>query len=132
MTSAGLELQKGDLSQTLTADAPLSALLGGGRVYDDVPQRAELPYVTFGQSSTRDWSTGTDDGHEHVVDTSRSGRVLNGRKEVHRIIGCAGEVCCTSRRSVLTDHAYRQSAARVLRDARRDPDGETSRGAIAW
>ena len=66
MPSSSFALQKAFFLK-LTADAALAALLGGARIYDDVPVRGEFPYVTFGQTTERDWSTGTDDGAEHVV-----------------------------------------------------------------
>ena len=55
MASAGWALQRA-MYETLTADAAVTAILGGPRIHDDVPRAAELPYVTIGQSSTRDWS----------------------------------------------------------------------------
>lgn len=52
---------------SLAADAPLAALLGGARIFDEAPRATEPPYVTFGEARTRDWSTCTDRGAEHVV-----------------------------------------------------------------
>lgn len=49
-----------------SADGAVVAALGGARVYDDVPKRAEFPYLTFGQTTERDWSTATEPGHEHI------------------------------------------------------------------
>ncbi len=66
MSSAGFALQKA-IFEKLTSDAPTLAALGGPRVYDDAPARTEFPFVTFGQSSERDWSTGSDEGYEHLV-----------------------------------------------------------------
>lgn len=128
MSSAGLELQKG-IYQTLKLHAPLSALLGGGRVYDDVPQRAELPYVTFGQSSTRDWSTGTERGHEHVVTLHVWSRAA-GRKEVHRIMDVL-EGLLHEQAPVLTDHRI-VNLRHEHSDARRDSDGEIYHGIVRY
>ena len=70
MASAGLELQKA-IYQKLRSDAALVALLGGAKVYDDVPQGTAFPYITFGRSLVRDWATGTEAGHETRRDTAR-------------------------------------------------------------
>lgn len=66
MASAGLALQRAVFS-ALSKDAALVALLGSAKIYDDVPQRTDFPYVSFGQSTERDWSTATEDGAEHLV-----------------------------------------------------------------
>ncbi|WP_158266756.1 DUF3168 domain-containing protein [Alsobacter soli] len=52
------------LRALLVADPALVALLGGERVYDEPPRGAEPPYVTFGEASARDWSTG---GCQHAL-----------------------------------------------------------------
>jgi hypothetical protein len=46
----------------LTADAPLTALLGGEKIYDEPPRDAALPYVTLGEDVIADGSTATEDG----------------------------------------------------------------------
>ena len=66
MASAGWALQRA-VYETLTASAAVNGALGGPRIHDDVSRGAELPYVTIGQSSARDWSTGTEDGEEHTL-----------------------------------------------------------------
>jgi len=128
MASAGWALQQA-IFAALTADAGLLALLGGARVYDDVPTRAEFPYVTFAQSTERDWSTGSDDGAEHVLSLhvwSRAG----GRKEALLIMG--------QMRAILNDAALVLSGFRLVHlrhefsDVRRDPDGETWHGIVRF
>ena len=81
MVSASWALQK-SVYQALANSSELSSLLGGPRIYDDAPQAAGYPFVTLGQSLVRDWSTGTEDGGEHVLTLhvwSRSG----GKKQTH-------------------------------------------------
>ncbi len=92
MASASWALQSAIFAR-LTADAVLTALLGGERMYDDVPVRAEFPYLTFGQSSDRDWSTGTDAGREHVPESKRA------RLEVARFFPTTSHHCATNRES---------------------------------
>lgn len=65
-TTAAWELQSA-LYQILSADTALVALLGGARIYDDVPPGAVFPYVVIGENLNRDWSTGSDAGDEHSL-----------------------------------------------------------------
>lgn len=51
---------------TLSADAGLTAALGGAKIFDEVPRATQPPYVTFGDAQWRDWSTASDRGGEHV------------------------------------------------------------------
>lgn len=128
MSSPGLELQKA-IYQKLKADPPLVALLGGAKVYDDAPQRSEFPYVTFGQSTVRDWSTGSDKGHEHIVTLHVWSRVA-GRRQVHAIIG-AIEVALHEQ--ALLMNGFRLVNLRHENSyARREPDGETYHGTVRY
>jgi hypothetical protein len=126
MASAGWALQQA-IFAALTADAGLVALLGGQRVWDDVPTRAEFPYVTFAQTSERDWSTGSEEGGEHAFTLhvwSRGG----GRKETVEIMGRL--------RALLHDAPLALAGFRLINlrhefsEARRDPDGETWHGTL--
>ena len=126
MASAAWALQQAIVS-TLSADAGLLALLGGARIYDDVPTRADFPYVTFAQTQERDWSTGSEDGLEHILTLhvwSRGG----GRMEALKIMGAV--------RAALHDQALVLSGFRLvnlrheLSEARRDVDGETYHGIV--
>ena len=47
-------------------DAELASLMGGAvRFYDEPPRAAEPVYAVFDDAKARDWSTGSDRGHEH-------------------------------------------------------------------
>ncbi len=124
MASASLALQQA-IFAALAADAGLLALLGGVRVWDDVPERAEFPYVTFALSSERDWSTGSEEGSEHLLTLHAWSRAA-GRKEAHEILGAL--------RRVLHDAALALSGHRLVNlrhefsEVRRDADGETFHG----
>jgi hypothetical protein len=48
-------------------DDPGVAAILGGRIHDNVPQDGPLPYATVGDIETRDWSTQTSRGHEHMA-----------------------------------------------------------------
>ncbi len=124
MSSASFALQQAMYSK-LTTTVALTGLLGGNRVYDDVPVRAEFPYVTFGQTVERDWSTGTEPGSEHTVTLHVWSRAY-GRKEADDILDAA--------RAALHDQALTLSGHRLVNlrhefsDARRDSDGENYHG----
>ncbi|MCQ0989606.1 DUF3168 domain-containing protein [Jiella marina] len=66
MAHPSAELQE-TIFSTLTSDPALTALLGGPKVFDRRPERASFPYLTFGRTAVVDWSTGTEDGAEHIL-----------------------------------------------------------------
>jgi len=64
MTSPILALRAAILAVTQD-DLELQSLMGGVvRLYDEPPRAAEPVYAVFGEASARDWSTGSDRGHE--------------------------------------------------------------------
>lgn len=128
MASASFALQKA-LFLRLTADAALSALLGGPRIYDDVPVRGEFPYVTFGQTTERDWSTGTEPGAEHVVTLHVWSRAA-GRKEADEIME-AVKVALHEANLMLAGHRL-VNLRHEFSDARRETDGESYHGVTRY
>ena len=65
MSGAILSL-RGAIVAHLSVDHELASLMGGSvRLYDEPPRAAEPVYAVFGAAAARDWSTGTDAGHEH-------------------------------------------------------------------
>lgn len=127
-TAVGWALQQG-LFEVLTADAGLISLLGGARIYDDTPQRPQFPYVTISQSFTRDWSTGSELGHEHVI-TLHIWSQSRGKKEAHAISG-ALETLLHDTALTLTDHRL-VNLRHEFSHIRRDPDGETYHGIVRF
>lgn len=126
MTCASFELQKAVFSK-LAGDAQVTALLGGARIYNDVPRGAALPYITIGDSTVRDWSTGSEGGHEHLLSILVWSRA-NGEREVHRILS-AVEAALDD--APLTLPGFRLVNIRhEFSEIRRDADGETSRGVM--
>jgi hypothetical protein len=128
MSTSAWALQQ-SVFATLTSDTPVLTLLGAPRIYDDVPQGAAYPYLTFGQSTLRDWSTGGEEGDEHILTLhvwSRAG----GRKEAHAIM--------TALRDALHDQALTLDGHRLVNlrhefsDARREPDGDTYHGIVRY
>lgn len=51
----------------LLADPALLASLGAPAIYDEAPREAVPPYVAYGDSSARDWSTNSDRGTEQFL-----------------------------------------------------------------
>jgi hypothetical protein len=66
MSSAILALRAA-IQARLAADAPLTGLIGPGRVHDEAPRAAKGVYVVHGDVDARDWSTGSDSGCEQEV-----------------------------------------------------------------
>lgn len=58
------------MRDALLAHAPLSLLLQGQHVYEEMPRGISTPFVTFGDIETRDWSVGDQKAHEHFVTLS--------------------------------------------------------------
>ena len=128
MPGVSWELQKA-IHAVLAADVGITTLLGGPKIFDDVPRGAELPYVTIGKSVVRDWSTGTEDGHEHLLTISVWSRA-NGEREVHHMTAAI--------EAVLKDANLSLPAARLINlrleffEVRRESDGETARGIMRF
>lgn len=126
MASAGAELQRA-IYQRLTMDAALIALLGGARVYDDVPRGASFPYISFGPTTERDWSTGGEVGCEHTVTLHVWSRA-HGFQETETIVAAV--------RDALHDQGLSLTGFQLINlrqeqaEVRRDPDGETRQGSI--
>jgi Protein of unknown function (DUF3168) len=62
----GLALQQA-MQQALIANTTLTTLLGGQRIYDELPRGEPAPYVAFEDLETRDWSVKDQKAHEHFV-----------------------------------------------------------------
>ena len=126
--STGWPLQRG-IYQALANSSELGALLGGTRIYDDAPQAASYPFITLGQSLVRDWSTGTEDGAEHLLTLhvwSRAG----GKKQVAEIIEAIRAVL-HDQPLMLADH-HLINLRHEFCEARLDPDGDTFHGIVRY
>ncbi len=128
MTSAAWGLQK-SVYATLSADAPLTTLLGADRIHDSVPQGAAFPYIVIDQTQVRDWSTGTEPGAEHILLLHVWSR-YDGKREVCEIADAAraaldgAELVLDGHRLIAFDHQYS--------DLRRDEDGKTLHGIVRF
>ena len=126
--SASWDLQQ-SVYNFLINDSVLTSKLGGQSVYDDVPQRAGFPYITFGQSQVRDWSTGSEAGKEHIL-TLHVWSKAGGKRETHEII----ETICAAlhdKALTLVDHQLVNLRCEFS-EARRSADGEKFHGIVRY
>jgi hypothetical protein len=110
------------IHDALNADAPLLALLGGPKVYDQPPRSAGFPYVTLGEARVADFSTGTEPGEEHQL-TLHAWSRQGGHSEAHAIAGALLQALDDAPLA-LPNHRlvnFRFSVA----DVRRENDGRT-------
>jgi hypothetical protein len=124
--SASWALQKA-VHVALTSASALTSIMGGVRIFDDVPRNAGLPYITHGESIVRDWSTGSDDGHEHSITVHVWSRGA-GRKQAHEILGCIEQVL--DQQALPLDGHRLISLRHDYSEVRRESDGETWRGLL--
>lgn len=126
MTSPAWALQTA-IHSVLSADSQLAALLGGPKVYDDVPRGTKTPYVTFGVTTERDWSTGAEGGNEHDI-SLHVWSEGQGRQELQGLIA-AVRTPLHDRDLQLIGHRL-INLRHVLSEVRREADGETWRGLV--
>ncbi|MBS0241936.1 MAG: DUF3168 domain-containing protein [Proteobacteria bacterium] len=125
MPSASWSLQKA-VYAALAADAAVASFVAD-RLFDAVPQRRSFPYVTLGQSTVRDWSTGSDEGDEHQLTLHVWSRA-DGRREAHELMS-ALKLALHERTLSLEGH-HLVNLRHELSEARREPDGETYHGIV--
>jgi hypothetical protein len=117
------------IHDALVADSSLTSLLGGAKIYDEVPQAAAFPYVTLGEAQISDWSTATESGEEHQL-TLHAWSRQGGHREAHVI---AGALLQALDDAPLTLAAHRLVNLRfALADIRREADGRTYRAMVRF
>lgn len=117
------------IHDALVADASLTSLLGGPKVYDEVPKAAAFPYVTLGEMRVADWSTATDAGEEHQL-TLHAWSRQGGHREAHVIAGALLQAIDDAPLT-LTDHRL-VNLRFALADVRREADGRTYRAVLRF
>ncbi|HWA91811.1 MAG TPA: DUF3168 domain-containing protein [Rhizomicrobium sp.] len=78
--SASWALQQAVFAALAASDAVESVLGDPPRVFDCPPRGAAFPYCVIGEDETRDWSTATEAGSEHLLAIQIWSRA-DGRKE---------------------------------------------------
>ena len=121
MPSASAALRAA-IHDALTADGALTALLGGPKVFDEVPRGAAFPYVTLGEARVTDFSTGTEPGEEHQI-TLHAWSRQGGHREAHMISGALLQALDDAPLA-LTDHRL-VNLRFATADVRRETDGRT-------
>jgi len=122
--SASWQLQQA-VYGALSGSAPLTALLGGPRVYDDVPHAAAYPFVTMGQTSSTDYGTATEDGEEHIL-TLHVWSAAGGRGEAQVLMGAVRDILHNAALT-LSGHTL-VNLRQQFADIRREADGITIHG----
>lgn len=123
MTYPALALQKAVFA-ALVADGAVGALVGD-RIHDAAPRNAVFPYVSLGEASLVDWSTGSEDGAEHRLVLHVWSRE-RGKSESYAILEAL--------RARLHDATLELEGHALVNlrfefaDAARDPDGITWHG----
>lgn len=84
MAHPSAELQS-TIVHALATDPSVLALLGGPKIFDRVPERESFPYLTLGRTAVVDWSTGTEDGTEHIL-TLHVWAKGGGKRETYEIM----------------------------------------------
>jgi hypothetical protein len=64
--SSEIKLRKA-VRDALIGDSAMLTRLGGPHVYDEAPRARSGPYIVIAQGETRDWSTMSDQGAEHLL-----------------------------------------------------------------
>jgi hypothetical protein len=122
MPTAASASLRAAVHDALIADATLTDLLGGPKIYDEPPRAIAFPYVTLGEMRIADASAGDDAFEEHQLVMHAWSR-QGGHKEAHLIAGALLQALDDAPLT-LTDHALVNLRFAVA-DVRREADGRT-------
>ncbi len=121
MTTASVALRAA-IHDALLADGALPSVLGGGKIYDEPPRDAGLPYVTLGEARLTDASSDGGLTQEHQL-TLHAWSRKGGHREAHVI---AGAVLQALDDAPLSPEGHRLVNLRfAIADIRRESDGRT-------
>jgi hypothetical protein len=122
MTTAASAALRAAVHDALTADAALTALLGGPKIYDEPPRGAAFPYVTLGEMRINDYSTDEGPSEQHQL-TLHAWSRQGGHAQAHLIAGALLQALDDAPLT-LTDHQLINFRFAVA-DVRREADGRT-------
>ena len=117
------------IHDALSADAPLTALLGGARIYDEPPKSADCPYVTLGEARVEDFSAGSDPAEEHRL-TLHAWSRQGGHKEAHLIAGALLQALDDAPLAPAGHHLVNLRFS--VADIRRESDGRTYHAVVRF
>lgn len=121
MSSAAASLRTA-IHGALSADGALVALLGGAKIYDEVPRAADFPYVALGEARVNDYSVGGEPGEEHLM-TLHAYSQQGGHREAHVIAGALLQALDDAPLSL--DGHQLVNLRFSIADIRREADGRT-------
>jgi hypothetical protein len=122
MPTAASAALRAAVHDALVADAGLTNLLGGPKVYDEPPRSAAFPYVTLGETRIADFSTGSEPGEEHQI-TLHAWSRQGGQREAHLIAGALLAALDDAALTLADNHLVNFRFA--IADVRREADGRT-------
>ena len=125
-TSPVIALRKA-VRLVLLADAALLAALGGPSIYDEAPREASPPYIAYGDSQARDWSTSTDRGTEQFL-TIEVWSIQRGLREALDI--AARVTALLDDQPLALDNHHLVNLRLVSMETRREANGRFVRAAI--
>lgn len=121
MTTASVALRAA-IHDALSNDDELFAVLGGHRVYDEVPRNVVFPYVTLGETRLSDISGDDGETQEHQL-TLHAWSRQGGHREAHMI---AGALLQALDDAPLSPGGFNLVNLRfAVADIRRESDGKT-------
>jgi len=106
----------------LAADAPLAAVLGGPKIFDEPPRDAPFPYVTLGEARMSEFAAGGEAVQEHHL-TLHAWSRQGGHREAHAVAGALLQALDDAPLA-LGDHVL-VNLRFVVADVRREADGRT-------
>ena len=122
MSTAASAALRGAVHDALAADAALTTLLGGPKIYDEPPRAAAFPYVTLGETRINDYSTCDGTGEEHQL-TLHAWSRQGGHREAHIIAGALLQALDDAPLTLAEHHLVNFRFA--VADVRREADGRT-------
>lgn len=124
MSTAAEVALRAAIHTALSGDAQLASLLGGPKIYDEAPRGAQLPYVTFGDLQSRDWSTSDGDGVEHFITLN----AWSGQTGAREALAIAGRIRELLHDQPLAVSGYALVNLRFMQlDTRRESNGRFTR-----
>jgi len=122
MTTPASVALRAALHAALVADAPLAAVLGGPKIFDEPPRDTPFPYVTLGEARIVDLAAGGEPVQEHHL-TLHAWSRQGGHREAHAVAGALLQALDDAPLA-LGDHVLVNLRFAVA-DVRREADGRT-------
>ncbi len=117
------------MRERLLADAELVSALGAARIHDVAPRQTAAPWIAFGETRLRDWSTSSGRGVEALLDID----VVSDQPGAREGLQLAEQVTRLLDDAALSPGGWRLvRLALVATDARRSDQGRFARVALRF